>query len=110
MTTKDHLLNAIDKFNDKMQCDVQLREEVGALKKKVNIDLGTEHYSFMLKDSCISCFDAGLLECPDIVVCSDPKTIDDLFTGKMKPMKAWALRKVVIKGSLEDVMKLRKFF
>lgn len=110
MTTKDHLLNAIDKFNDKMQCDAQLREEVGQLVKKVNIDLGTEHYSFMLKDSCISCFDEGLLECPDIVVCSDPRTIDELFTGKMRPMKAWALRKVVIKGSLEDVMKLRKFF
>jgi putative sterol carrier protein len=44
------------------------------------------------------------------VVRSDPRTIDELFTGKMKPMKAWALRKVVIKGSLEDVMKLRKFF
>jgi len=110
MTTKDHLLNAIDRFNDKMQCDLQMKEEIGGLKKKVNIDLGTEHYSFLLKDSCISCLDEGLLECPDIVVCSDPKTIDDLFTGKMKPMKAWALRKVVIKGSLEDVMKLRKFF
>jgi len=110
MTTKEHLLNAIDKFNDKMQCDAQLREEVGRLKKKVSIDLGTEHYSFLLKDSCISCLDEGLLECPDIVVCSAPKPIDDLFTGKMKPMKAWALRKVVIRGSLEDVMKLRKFF
>ena len=110
MTTKDHLLNAIDKFNDKMQCDLQLREEVGPLVKKVNIELGTENYSFLLKDSCISCLDEGLMECPDIVVCSDPKTIDELFTGKMKPMKAWALRKVVIKGSLEDIMKLRKFF
>ncbi|NLX46693.1 MAG: SCP2 sterol-binding domain-containing protein [Euryarchaeota archaeon] len=110
MTTKDHLLNAIDKFNDKMHCDAQLREEVGTLKKKVNIDLGTEHYSFLLRDACISQFDEGLLEGPDIVICSDPRTIDELFTGKMKPMKAWALRKVVIKGSLEDVMKLRKFF
>jgi putative sterol carrier protein len=80
------------------------------MKKKVNVDLGTEHYSFLLKDSCISHFDEGLLECPDIQVLSDPQTIEDLFTGKMKPMKAWALRKVVIKGSLEDVMKLRKFF
>ena len=59
MTIKDHLLNAIDKFNDKMQCDAELRAEVGALTKKVNIDLGTEHYSFLLKDSCISCFDEG---------------------------------------------------
>ncbi|MCX6650459.1 MAG: SCP2 sterol-binding domain-containing protein [Methanomassiliicoccales archaeon] len=110
MAVKQHLLNAIDKFNEKMQCDAQLREEVGALKKQVNIDLGTEHYSFLLKDSCISHFDEGVLECPDIVVCSDPQTIEDLFTGKLKPMKAWALRKVVIKGSLEDVLKLRKFF
>lgn len=110
MTAKEHLLRAIERFNEKMHCDAQLREEVGALTKKVNIDLGTEHYNFLLKDSCILTLDDGLLDCPDIVVCSDPRTIEDLFTGKMKPMKAWALRKVVVKGSLEDVMKLRKFF
>ncbi|HQM66337.1 MAG TPA: SCP2 sterol-binding domain-containing protein [Methanomassiliicoccales archaeon] len=110
MTTKEHLLNAIAKFNDQMQSDAQLREEIGSLRKCVNIDLGTEHYSFVLEDGRISQLEEGLLESPDIVVRSDPRTIDDLFTGKMKPMKAWALRKVVIKGSLEDVMKLRKFF
>ncbi|OPX63296.1 MAG: hypothetical protein A4E29_00354 [Methanomassiliicoccales archaeon PtaB.Bin134] len=110
MTAKEHLLNAIDKFNQKMHCDAQLKEEVGPMVKKVNIDLGTEHYSFLLKDSCILGLDDGFLEAPDIVICSDPRTIEDLFTGRMKPMKAWALRKVVVKGSLEDVMKLRKFF
>jgi len=110
MTAKEHLLNAIDKFNEKMHCDTKMREEVGAMIKKVNVDLGTEHYSFLLKDSCISQFGEGLVELPDIQICSDPLTIEDLMTGKMKPMKAWALRKVVIKGSLEDVMKLRKFF
>ncbi len=110
MTTKEHLSNAIVQFNEKMQNDAQLREEIGALRKGVNIDLGTEHYSFVLEDSRISHLDEGLIESPDIVVRSDPRTINDLFTGKMKPMKAWALRKVVIKGSLEDVMKLRKFF
>jgi putative sterol carrier protein len=110
MAVKDHLLKAVDDFNERMHCDLDMQNELGALKRKVNIDLGTEHYSFLLKDSCISHFDEGLLEAPDIQVFSDPKTIDDLFTGKMKPMKAWALRKVVIKGSLEDVMKLRKFF
>ncbi len=110
MATKDHILNAIDKFNERMRCDVDLRNEVGELKKKVNIDLGTEHYSFLLKDNCIMHFDEGLLECPDIQVFSDPQTIDDLFTGKMRPMKAWALRKIVIKGPTEDIMKLRKFF
>jgi len=28
----------------------------------------------------------------------------------MKPMKAWALKKVKIKGSLDDILRLRKFF
>ena len=110
MPAKDHLLKAIDKFNGRMERDPRLREEVGALKKKVNIDLGTEHYSFLLKDSAISHFDEGLLESPDIQVFSDPRTIEDLLTGRMRPMKAWALRKVTVKGSLDDIMKLRKFF
>jgi putative sterol carrier protein len=110
MAVKEHLLKAIDKFNQRVERDPQLREEVGSLKKKVNLDLGTEHYSFLLKDGAISHFDEGLLESPDIQVFSDPRTVEDLFTGRMRPMKAWALRKVTIKGSLEDVMRLRKFF
>jgi putative sterol carrier protein len=51
-----------------------------------------------------------LVENPDITITSDPKTVEELITGKMKPMKAWALKKIRIKGSLEDVMRLRKFF
>jgi putative sterol carrier protein len=110
MATKDHMLKAIDKFNERMHCDLEFQKELGALRKKVNIDLGTEHFSFLLKDNCINHFGEGLLECPDIQVFSDPQTIDDLFTGRIKPMKAWALRKIIIKGSIEDVLKLRKFF
>jgi len=110
MVAKDHLLKAVDEFNERMQCDLEMQKEIGPLKKKDNIDLVSEHYSFLLKDNCISHFDEGLLEDADVQVFSDPQTIDDLFTGKMKPMKAWALRKIVIKGSLEDVLKLRKFF
>jgi putative sterol carrier protein len=51
-----------------------------------------------------------MVENPDITITSDPKTVEDLINGKMKPMKAWALKKIKIKGSLEDVMRLRKFF
>ena len=110
MTAKEHLLKAIDNFNEKMHCNPQMKEEVGVLTKTVNVDLQTEHYSFLLKDSCISQFEEGMVDSPDIMICSDPQTVEDLMTGKMRPMKAWALRKVVIRGSLEDVMKLRKFF
>jgi putative sterol carrier protein len=110
MTVKEHLLRTIEKFNMRMESDPKLREEVGTLTKKVNIDLGTEHYSFLLKDAAISHFDEGLLESPDIQLFSDPRTIEDLLTGRMRPMKAWALRKVTVKGSLEDIMKMRKFF
>jgi len=110
MAAKDRLLDAIAQFNEKIEKDAEFRKEVGDMQKKVNIDLGTEHYSLLLKDGKMSHFGDGLLEAPDITITSDPQTVEDLFTGKMKPMKAWALRKVVIKGSLEDVMKLRKFF
>ena len=52
----------------------------------------------------------GTVPDPDITIISDPDTVTKLFNGEMKIMKAWALKKVKVKGSIDDVLRLRKFF
>ncbi len=55
-------------------------------------------------------FQAGGLDNPDITLFSDPETIAGIIEGKIKPMKAFALRKVRVKGEIEDILRLRKLF
>ncbi|QLH75311.1 MAG: SCP2 sterol-binding domain-containing protein [Methanomassiliicoccales archaeon] len=100
----------VAQFDNKVAKDANLQKELECLTKKVNIDLGTEKYSFILDNKKVTNFSECLLPCADIVVISDPQTIKDLYSGKMKMMKAWALKKICVKGSLEDVLRLRKFF
>ena len=110
MPVKDLLLQTIEKFNNKVDCDPKLRKELEGVTKRVNVDLESEKYNFVLKDCKASDPKDGLLPEADITIVSDPQTVEDLLTGKMKVMKAWATKKVKIKGSLEDVMRLRKLF
>jgi putative sterol carrier protein len=110
MPVKDLLEETIAKFNAKVEKDENLQKELECIKKKANIDLCTENYSFELSCNKIHSLKEGMFPDPDITITSDPKTVEDLIKGNLKPMKAWALKKIKIKGSLEDVMRLRKFF
>jgi putative sterol carrier protein len=110
MTVKCLLDDLVMKFNQKAERDEALQEELEGITRKVQIDLGSEQYKFILENKRIGSFTEGRIENPDISLISDPRTIEDLVSGKMKPMKAWALKKLKIKGSLDDVLRLRKFF
>jgi len=110
MTVRPIFEEIIQTFEAKVAKDENLQKELEGIDKKVNVDLGTETYSFVLADKKVLDFKEGLLPSADITITSDPQTVTDLYSGKMKIMKAWALKKVRIKGSIEDVLKLRKFF
>jgi putative sterol carrier protein len=110
MPVKQLLEDTIARFHERVAKDEALQNELAGINKKVNVNLVTEKYHFVIDNKRVVDFGEGLLECPDIVIESDPQTVEDLFSGKMKIMKAWALRKIKVKGSMEDVMRLRKFF
>jgi putative sterol carrier protein len=110
MTVKCLLDDLVMKFNQKAERDEALQEELEGITRKVQIDLGSEQYKFILENKRIGSFAEGRIENPDISLISDSRTIEDLVSGKMKPMKAWALKKLKIKGSLDDILRLRKFF
>ncbi len=100
----------IDKFHGKVENDEHLKNEIAHLEKSFNIDLGSEQYSMKLKDSHIYDFSDKLLDNADVTLTTTPENFQGLMDGTLRPMRAYVLRKVTIKGKLDDLMFLKKFF
>lgn len=107
---KPILEGVVDRFNARVAQDENLKKELECIHKKVQLDLGCEQYYFILECSRVEKLYEGTIPDPDITMISDPDTVIKLFNGEMKIMKAWALKKVKVKGSIDDVLRLRKFF
>ena len=110
MTLEPLMQDLVKKFNEKVDTDEKLSTELDGMDKKVLIDLVSEQYNFHLHDQRISDFQVGTILNPDITLLSDPETFQAIIEGKMKPMKAFALRKVRVKGEIDDLLRLRKLF
>lgn len=100
----------IDKFHSKVDNDENLRKDIAHLVKTFNIDLGEEQYSMKLKDSRIYDFDTKLSDTADVTLKTSVENFQGLLDGTLRPMRAYVLKKVTIKGKLDDLMFLKKFF
>jgi len=106
----DSIQNLIDKFHKKMEKNEDIKKEVMPLKKTINIDLVTEKYSMKIENAQITNFKDELLEEADITLISTSENLQALIDGTLRPMKAYIMKKITIKGKIQDVMFLRKFF
>lgn len=108
---RDLLEGIIAKFNAKVASDPELREEMGDLTKTVLIELKDgRKYHFTLKDRHVDGLEDGDVDRADITIITDEATLRALILREMGPFKAYALGKVRLKGSLEDLARFRKFF
>jgi len=108
---EDIFNDIISKFNERAQTDEKLKNELAGISKKVVIRLDDgRNFNFNLSDGKASELREGSIDGPDIEIESDEKTVEALYRREMRSMKALALKKVRIKGSFEDLLRLRKFF
>jgi putative sterol carrier protein len=110
MTVEPQLQELVRKFNEKVEKDDKLRTELKGVDRKVLIDLESEKYNFRLQDAKVDQLHPGVIDDPDITILSDPVTMDGLISGKIKPMKALALRKLRLKGNIDDMLRLKDLF
>ncbi len=68
-----------------------------------------ESYHIAIKNSVVGELVQGKVDDPRLTVTSDTETMKALMRGEMGAMKAFALRKIKVKGSFEDIIRLRKF-
>lgn len=66
-------------------------------------------YHFIVKDNTITVHE-GSLENPDMKIQSDEDTIRKLFLEEMSAASALLKRKLKVKGSATDLMKIRHIF
>jgi putative sterol carrier protein len=108
---KDLLDDAIARFNEKAEKDANFRKELEGVERTVLVDLkGGTTYHFTLRDMRIDGVREGPVEDADITIQSDEETLTAIFRKEMGPMKAYATGRLKIRASLEDVLRLRKFF
>ncbi|MBX8637638.1 MAG: SCP2 sterol-binding domain-containing protein [Thermoplasmata archaeon] len=108
---EDLINGAISKFNSRVEKDPVLQKELEGMTRTVQVELKDgKSFCFSLQKNRMGDLHEGRLENPDIKIVSDEATLSGLLTGTVRPMKAWATKKVQFKASLEDLMRIRKFF
>ncbi len=110
MSMQQEIQNVIDRFHRKMEKDPEVRKEVEPLEKVFNLDLGSETYTLKLKDARIYYFEPGMDENADVTLTTTPENLMGLIDGSLRPMRAYVLKKIQIKGKIDDLLFLKKLF
>ena len=101
----------IVKFNQKAAEDPKLAKELAGVRRVVEIDVSDgESFNFVLENAHVGELLKGKVERPDILVIGSRDTFLQMRSGELRPMKALALKKIQVKATLEDMLRLRKFF
>jgi len=108
---EEYLNAAIEEFNKKGETDPKLRKEMEGVRRIVEVEVSDgDTYNFVLENAHVSGLQKGKIQNPDIRVIASSETFDLLWKRELRPMKALALKKLQVKASLEDMLRLRKFF
>ena len=110
MTNEEIIQKMIDKFHRRMAKDEKARAEVEPIVKRFNVDLGEETFHMRLEKAQVVDFEPGLYDEADILLKTTPEYLQQLIEGTLRPMRAYVTKKIVVKGKIEDILHLKKFF
>lgn len=105
------LEEAIDRFNTRAKEDPELMKELQGVNKIVQVEIeGGDWYNFTLKDGAVDGPHKGEIANPDIRIIASAETLTKLWTKELRVMKAIVTKQLKVKGSMEDLLRLRRFF
>ena len=110
MTNEEIIQKMIDKFHRKMAKNEEARAEVEPIEKTMNVDLGEETFRLKVAHAQVVEFEKGMYDEADMLLKTKPEYLQQLVEGTLRPMRAYVTKKVVIKGKIEDILYLKKFF
>lgn len=107
---EDVLEEWLEKAKKQIEEDEKFKEEIKDFDGVFQLDIiDGESYYVTLKNGKVGELEKGKADDPRLTVSSDTETIKALMNGEISAMKAFALRKIKLKGSFEDIIRLRKF-
>ncbi|MCK5024385.1 MAG: SCP2 sterol-binding domain-containing protein [Thermoplasmata archaeon] len=106
---EENIKDAIDKYKAKIEEDEELKKELADIVRKVNIDTtDNEGFSFIIDKGQILEFKRGTIDEAEITIHATTADFKLLFTGELKPMRAWATKRLKFDASIEDIMRVKK--
>lgn len=105
---RDLLEDLVRKFNERVEEDPNLREEVGDLRRTIQVATDRSRYHMTLADGRIGDVSEGEAPDPEVTITADEETLRGVLEGRIPTFKAMATRKLKVKAGLEDMLRLRK--
>ena len=103
---KEWLEKVKKKIDEDEKVKKDLEEFDGVFQLEITDD---DSYHVAIKKSDVGELVKGGVDDPRLTVTTDTKTMKALMSGEMGAMKAFVLKKIKVKGSFEDIIRLRKF-
>lgn len=99
----------LEKSKKKVEEDEKIKKDLKDFDGIFQLEVTDgDSYYVAIKNGEISELKKGKADNPRLTVTSDTEILKALMSGDMNAMKAFALRKIKIKGSFEDIIRLRK--
>lgn len=105
---KELLRDLIDRFNRRVEGDSRLRSELEGLERTIQVSTGRSSFYMSLKDCRIDGPEEGESQGAEVAIRADEDTLKGVLKGEIPVFKAMAMRKLKIKASMEDAVRLRK--
>jgi putative sterol carrier protein len=100
----------IAKAKKRIEEDEKLQQELKDYDGIFQLDITDgDCYYVPIKNGEVGDLTKGVADDARLTVTSDVETMKALMSGELGAMKAFALKKIKLRGSFEDIIKLRKF-
>jgi len=107
----DLLENMVSKFNQKVDDSEMLFERLKEVSRTIQIELDENvfYHMRMINGKIVEIVPEALKEpeLPDLRILTDSRTFEGIMNKTVKPLKAYALKKIKIKGALKDRILLK---
>ncbi len=103
------LKGVIAKFNTLAEEDPRIKEEVADKVRTVQIllDEGSA-YNFVMDHGHIDALNRGAVEGAEVTIACSEETLRGILSGETSALKAYAMKKLRLKASLQDLLTIRK--
>ena len=107
----DLLENMVNKFNQKVDDSERLFERLKEVSRTIQIELDENvfYHMRMINGKIVEIVPEAIKEpeLPDLRILTDSRTFEGIMNKTVKPLKAYALKKIKIKGALKDRILLK---
>lgn len=108
---KEVLEEMLGNFKEKLADDEKLQKKLEGFNRAVSVEFSDDgNYNFKIKDQELSDIKEGALDDAEITIKTDTETFQAVVSGDMKPMEAYARKKIKVDASFLDILKIKDIF